>query len=365
MTQLLTRRAFIAAAAVGVAAGAYAWRRSSRPELRVFVYAGGHERTMRETFVPRFEEETGVAVSLHAGWWDGIPRLKAAPANDPPYDLIISDATAGYPAVRDGLFAQLNLDNIPNHRNLVPSALDNWVFRDRYGVTYPDSVMTLAYNKTRTARPPTRWADLVGADLSGRIGLYNSFYMSLFTFACVKADLDGRAGTAHELIRNDLDGVLRFARENRERVRLWWPTSTDMINGLAQGECDAGNMHSPEYLVALRENNDLGAVVPEHDRAFVQVFWSVPAGSPNKELAERAINLIFSDAMQREFALRGSASAVPAVAERMAAADPFWRQLYPHTPEQFRSLRYYPYDVYAEHWDRLAEAWDRTVLRRG
>jgi putative spermidine/putrescine transport system substrate-binding protein len=368
MSDLMTRRTFLGATlAVGVAgtAGYFALRRRSQRELRVFVYAGGHERTMRETFVPRFEAETGVAVSLYPGWWDGIARLKAAPANDPPFDLVISDATQGYPAVREGLFAQLNLDNIPNHRRLVPAALDNAVFRDRYGITYPDSVMTLAYHKTRAQREPTRWADLVGPDLSGRIGLYNSFYMSLYTFACIKADLDGRAGTAQELIRNDLDGVLRFARENRERVRLWWPTSTDMINGLAQGECAAGNMHSPEYLVALRENNELGAVVPTTDRAFVQVFWSIPAGSPNQELAERAINLIFSDDLQREFVLRGSATAVPAVAERMAAEDPFWRQLYPHTAEQFQSLRYYPYDLYAEHWDRLADAWERTILRRG
>ena len=51
--------------------------------------------------------------------------------------------------------------------------------------------------------------------------------------------------------------------------------------------------------------------------------------------------------------------------ERMAAEDPFWKELYPHTAEQFRGLRYYPYDVYAEHWDQLADAWDRTVLRKG
>jgi hypothetical protein len=124
-------------------------------------------------------------------------------------------------------------------------------------------------------------------------------------------------------------------------------------------------MHSPEYLAALREKDDLGAAVPEADRAFVQVFWCVPAGARNQDLAERAIDAIFSDEMQLGFARNGSATAVPAVAKRMAAEDPFWKQLYPHTADEFRGLRYYPYDVYAEHWDRLADAWDRTVLRKG
>ena len=91
----------------------------------------------------------------------------------------------------------------------------------------------------------------------------------------------------------------------------------------------------------------------------------VPAGTKNKELAERAIDAIFAEEMQLEFARRGSATAVPAAAEQMAAEDPFWKQLYPYTPDQFRALRYYPYEVYAEHWDELADTWDRTVFRKG
>lgn len=334
-------------------------------ELRVFVYAGGHEKTMREVFVPAFEQATGANVALYPGWWDGIPKLKAAPEHSPPFDLIITDATQGYPAAREGLFAQLNLENIPNHKNMVSGALDNWIFRDRHGITYPDSVMTLAYGKKQVAKVPLGWGDLFGPNLSGKIGLYNSFYMSLYTFACVKADQEGRAGTAQELIRKDPDGVLRFARENRDRVKLWWPTSTDMILALANGECAAGNMHSPEYIAALREKPDLGAVVPDWDRAFVQVFWAIPAGSPNKDMAEFAMNLIFGGEMQLEFGRRGSATAIPQVAEKLAKEDPFWKQLYPHTPEQFQSLRYYPYDFYAPNWDALADAWDRTVLRKG
>jgi spermidine/putrescine-binding protein len=366
-----TRRQFLSAAGLAALAAGCGGRRDTARgpfagrELRVFVYAGGPEKTMREVFVPRFAAATGAAVTLHAGWWDGIPKLKAAPPGDPPFDLMISDATQGYPAAREGLFTPIDLANVPNHKHLAPAALDNWVFRDCHGITFPDSVMTLAFHKARVREVPSRWSDLLRPDLDGKLGLYNHFYMSLYTFACVQADAAGRPGTAQELIRKDPDEVLRFAWEQRRRVKLWWPTSTDMILALVGGECAAGNMHSPEYLSAIREKPDLGAAVPDADRAFVQVFWAVPAGTKNKDLAERALDAIFSDEMQLEFARRGSATAVPAVAERMAGEDPFWKQLYPHTAEQFAALRYYPYDVYAEHWDHLADAWDRTVLRAG
>lgn len=319
---------------------------------------------MREAFVPSFEALTGARVTLQPGWWDAIPKLKAAPADDPPYDLVITDATQGYPAARDGLFRQLDLGRIPNHTRLTPSALDNRIVKGRYGVTYPDSVLTLAFDRRQVPDAPRRWADLLRPGLAGKLGLYTSFYMSLYTFACIMADAAGKPGTAHDLVATDLDGVLRFAREHRDRVKVWWPTSTDMILALANRDCAAGNMHSPEYIQALREKPDLGAAVPDADRTFVQVFWAVPAGTRNVELAEKAIDVIFSDEMQLAFARRGSATAVPSVAARMAAEDPFWKQLYPHTEAQFRGLRYYPYEVYAEHWDVIADTWDRTVLRK-
>src|SRR5262245_21135157 len=90
-----TRRQFLSATAA-LAAGIAGCDRGSKHgpfadrELRVFVYAGGHEKTMREVFVPRFEEETGATATLYPGWWDGVPKLKAAPENDPPFDLMVT-----------------------------------------------------------------------------------------------------------------------------------------------------------------------------------------------------------------------------------------------------------------------------------
>jgi len=77
---------------------------------------------MREVFVPRFEQAAGAKLTLYAGWWDGMPKLKAARESDPPFDLMITDATQGYPAAREGLFATLDLTRIPNHKTLAPAS---------------------------------------------------------------------------------------------------------------------------------------------------------------------------------------------------------------------------------------------------
>lgn len=334
-------------------------------ELRVFVYAGGHEKTMREVFVPRFREATGATATLHSGWWDSMAKLKAAPANDPPFDLMITDATQGYPAAREGLFAPVDLARVPNHGGIAPEALDNWIFRERLGITYPDAVMTLAYHRGGAAPAPSRWADLLRPALRGKVGLYNHFYMSLYTFACVMADADGKAGAAEALLRGRPDEVFRFAREHRGQVGLWWPNTTDMMLALADRRVLAGNMHSPEYQQAMRERPDLGAAVPDADRAMVQVFWAIPRGTQRMGLAHAALDVLFSRGAQLEFARRGMASARLDAAADMAGEDELWKSIYPHSTGQFKALRYYPYDFYSSRWDELADRWERTILRAG
>lgn len=355
----LTRRTFLLGTA-GLLAGCG----RGRETLRVFVYAGNHERIMREWFVPAFEKASGATAQLIPGWWDAIAKLKASPGV-PPFDLMITDATQGYPAIKDGLFAELDFENVPNHRHLAASVLDNAVFRDRVGLPYPDSAMTLAYHRGLVDREPTAWPDLLRDDLNGKIALYRSFYLSLFTFAAMKAGLEGRKRSARALIENELMEVLKFARAHRGRVKFWWPTSTDMILALSRKECAAGNMHSPEMLQAVREEKALAAVVPDHDRAFVQVMWCVPKGTPRQRLAEKALDVLFSEEVQLAFSRSGSASAVLAVAAKVAAEDAVWRSIYPHTAEGLEALRYYPYETYAAHWDEIADYWDRNVLRRG
>ncbi len=320
---------------------------------------------MRDLFVPAFEKQTGARVVLDAGWWDAIAKLKASPKGKLAFDLLITDATQGYPAAREGLFGKINLDNIPNYKNLTPAVLDNWVFKEGHGVTFPDSVMTLAYRPDSIGFAPSRWDDLLRDDVRGKIALYDSFYMSLYTFAAMKVAREGKPGIAHAEIERDLDGVLAFAKDNRDRVAFWWPTSTDMLTGLSHKDCALGNMHSPEMVKALREQPELAAVVPEEDRAFVQLFWAVPDGTSKKDLAEAAINTIFSEEMQLAFARQGSASAVPAVAQKVVAEDPLWKRIYPSTEAQFRSLQYYPYDAYFKDWDHVNEVWRREVLRKG
>lgn len=314
--------------------------------------------------MPCFQELTGATVIPDPGWWDSIPKLKASPPDQPAFDLVLTDATQGYPAIKEGLFQKIDMTRIPNKDGLASSVLDHWVYREGYGITFPESVMTLAYNKRLIPFEPEGWADLLKKEANGKLGLYNSFYMSLHTFAAMKVGAASKPGTAAQEIADNLEGVLNFAKENRGRVSYWWPTSSDMAINLSQQNCGIGNMHSTDMLPALRQRPELGAVVPEADRAFVQLMWVVPSGTKQKVLAEEAINVLLSAEVQEAFARNGSATAVLPVAEKRAAADLLWGQIYPSTETQLMNVQYYPYDTYFKQWDDIVATWDREVLRK-
>ena len=48
----------------------------------------------------------------------------------------------------------MDFEKIPNHKALAPVALDNWVAKDRYGVTFHESAMTLVWDRRQLGFVP-------------------------------------------------------------------------------------------------------------------------------------------------------------------------------------------------------------------
>lgn len=334
-------------------------------ELRIFTYAGAWGDQFTKNFAPLFEELTGAKLIVELGWWDSVPKLKASPPGNPAFDLIMTDATQGYPAIREGLFQTVDFGKIPNIKKFSPNVVDNWVVKEGWGVTWPDAAQTGVYNTEIVKQAPSRWADLLDDRFTGKLGMYNSFYFSLFTFACMMVDAEGKAGTARQRCAEDINGVLAFAKEQSERVNYWWPSSSDMALNLVQRNVSVGNIHSVDAFGPVREGEPIGVFVPDADRASFQALWLVSKDTKKKELAEAAVDIFCSEAFQEIYASDGGfPTGIPSVAKKVAASDDLWAQINPHTDAQFENVGYYPYDAYFADWDHIVQYWDKEVLRK-
>lgn len=321
------------------------------PVLTVFSWAGLWGQTFDRVLKPLFEKATGARVVFDNGWGEELPKLLVSPPNQPPYDVMIVAPFQIYPVIRKGLFARLDFNRIPNLRAFAPQALDNWIARDRWGLTWPDAMHTGVYRTDMGARPGS-WRDILEAGP----GLYRASYMTLYTFAAAM-----HPGQAAEAIEQDFDGVFEYARRHRHQIRHWWTTSPDMTFHLLRGEVPCGNIHSVDVFGMFAERKPVDVFLGD-DRAHFQAIWLVPKGTRYLALAHEFLNQFASQAFQREYAAAGFPSPIPAVAAERARLDPLWARLYPHRPSDFDRLRYYPYDAYVKNWDAMTERWTREIL---
>jgi spermidine/putrescine-binding protein len=344
--RLWTRRSLLASAM-----GSGCSRRRSRPALTVFTWAGPWGQTFERALKPLFEKATGATVLFDNGWGEEIPKLLIAPPDQPPYDVMIVAPYAVYGVIRRGYFQKLDWRKVPNARLFHASALNNWVFQENWGLTWPDALHTGIYNTAAGARPQN-WKEV----LDRRPGLYRASYMSLYTFAA--ACYPGRAA---EALTQDFEDSFAFARAERRKVAHWWATSPDMAFNLLQGNVQVGNIHSVDTFGLLREHRSLDIFLTA-DRAHFQAIWLVPRGTRYRELAHEFINQFASTTFQREYAAAGFPSPIPEVAAAQARRDPLWARVNPHKDEDFKTLQYYPYDSYLRHWDDMMSRWDQQVL---
>lgn len=334
--------------------------------ITVFVYSGITENTYRDVFAPAFEKATGAKTVLSPGWWDSAAKLKTSPDDQPPFDLVLTDPIQGFPGIRDGLFQKIDMSKVPNARNFAPAILDSFIYKESWGLPYLSSAMTLCWQNELVPGGLKKWGDLFSPALKGKITLYNSYYMGLYTFAAAKVDMDGKPGTAKQEIENNLDGVIKFAVDHRDQVGYWWPTTADAVNALLQKNVAAGAIHGNGMIAPTRDGKPVSFVVPENDLALVELFLLVPKSSKNADVATAAINFFASEENQRAFGLKtGELSVnIPKVAQEVAQAQPIWARVYPSTPDQFKNLSYYPYEFYDKNADKIQSAWDRQILRK-
>jgi len=340
--------------------------RAEAKTLNVFTYAGGFESTLRDYLVPDFEARTGSKVVLHAGWWDMLPKLKQSPPGEPVFDLVMTDPTQGKPAIEQGLFQKINLDNIPNLDHMPTRLREDWYQANRWGVNLSGSPMVIALHPEMVNEPPAHWHDLLADRFHGKLAMYNAPYQSLYGFAQMKAGAAGNLNGGYDELKKDLEGVLQYAADHKDMVRLWWKSTGDFMGKLFQKEIVGGIAHGTGPFKAEVEGKPIKVIIPSEGTAIVQVFWSVTKGSEATGLAEDFINTFYSTGFQVKWGTVPRLAVENLEAAKIAAEkDEVYRKYLPSSEADWNKIAYYPYDIYfdGDNWDKINDFWERNVLR--
>lgn len=294
-----SRRAYLAttaAASTGALTGCVGLLGDSSETLRVTVWSGNYADRFEAAIKPIFEERTGATLQINRGWEEILAKIKSAPADDPPYDVTVTEGQLYHMGRQDDLFLPIRYDeNVPNIENVIPYYRE--LRTPKYGAPIDGAPCVMVY-RTDLDRTPRTWADF-GSEFmqsSTGVGIDGGFWVFPLHAGALATDAVDGAGELYDeqYHENALDTVRTW------NITGWASSGTDIWKQFDNGVIDAAQWYFDQTYYDIQSRDDLGWTLPEHNPAYMD-NWSVVRGTDKRELAEQFINILLDAEVQSKW----------------------------------------------------------------
>ncbi|CAM5795873.1 MULTISPECIES: ABC transporter substrate-binding protein [Brevibacillus] len=259
-------------------------------ELNVFNWS----EYLPDSVIKKFEERYGVKVN-YSTFSSNEEMLAKVSAGGGIYDLTVASDYFIQPMANQGLIEPLDLNNIPNFKNLEPDLVNKEHDPgNKYSVPYMGNTVSLAYNPDNIKTSITSFADLWKPELKSQIVMVDD---QRFILGMVLKTL-GYSG-------NDTDPA--HLEEAKQKMLQLMPNikafdsdspKTLMING----EVNVALVWGPEIALAQREKPQITTVLPKEGLMITFDNFVIPAGAKHKKTAEAFINFLLEPEISAEIA---------------------------------------------------------------
>lgn len=287
------RGAIAAALVVVVALGGFALggsaRGDGRRELSVYIWSN----YLTDDMVHEFEERYNVRV--HVELYDSNEALLAKlQTGVTSYDIVVpSDYMVGILASA-GLLEEIDRRQLTNFENLAPRFVGlPFDPENRYSIPYGWGTSGIGYRRDLLGRDATSWSDLWDPKLRDRVGMLNDMRENFG--AALKRNGDSLNATDPQRIRAAAEALER----QKPLVRTY--DSDTFADNLLTGEVWITQAYSGQVARAIRDNPDIGYVVPKEGCTFFVDNMCIPKGAPNRDLALLFLNYVLEGRVAAEF----------------------------------------------------------------
>lgn len=293
----------IAASAAAVALAVTAGCGSSSPKAQEGGSGSGLDKELNvfnwSEYLPaeviqKFEEKYGVKVN-YSTFSSNEEMLAKVSAGGGIYDLTVASDYFIQPMVKQGLIQELDLNNIPNLKNLA----SDFVNKDhdpgnKYSVPYMGNTVSLAYNPDNIKAPITSFEDLWNPELKSQIVTVDD---QRFILGMVLKTL-GYSG-------NDTDPA--HLEEAKQKMLKLMPNikafdSDSPKTLLINGEVNIAFVWGAEIALAQREKPQIKTVLPKEGLMLTFDNFIIPTGAKHKKTAEAFINFLLEPEISAEIA---------------------------------------------------------------
>jgi spermidine/putrescine transport system permease protein len=249
---------------------------------------------MPDSVLQKFKEKTGVKVN-YTNFSSNEEMLAKISAGGGVYDLSMAGDYFIQPMIKQDLIEPIDLNNIPNFKNLLPEFLNkDYDPGNKYTIPYMGNTQSLGINPDKIKTSITSYADLWKPELKGQIVLLDDQRMVLGMV------LKTLGYTANDTDPKHLEEAKKKMLELMPNVKAFDSDSpkTLMING------EVGVMLSwgPEIALAQREKPQVKTILPKEGLILSFDNFVIPKGAKNKKAAEAFINFVLDPDISAEIA---------------------------------------------------------------
>ena len=268
--------------------GDYDWTRFAGDHITLNVYnnglyiSDGSDESVN--VLSAFEELTGIKVNYTT--YDSNESLYAKlKSGGVSYDVIFpSDYMVGKMA-KEGMLAELNMDNIPNFAGIGEEYLDrSFDPGNKYSVPYMWGTSGLVYNTTMVEEPPTKWADMWDVEYTNNVLMFNNS-RDAYAIAAKTIGLSMNPQSVDEIT-----AITEKLKEQKSVVQSY--VMDEVFDKMGGGEAALAPYYVGDGVTMMADNPDLAMFIPAEGTNIYIDAMCIPKGSRNKEAAEMFINFM-------------------------------------------------------------------------
>lgn len=245
------------------------------------------EDDLPQSVLDAFASEFGVRVKYltYESQEEAIGGLRAGRV----YDVVVLESRHLPALVREGLLAEIDYRNVPNHKNVSPG------FRDlvsdpgnRHNVPFNWGLTGLVVRTDLVAKPVTSWADLWNPLYRGKVALWMRQEREVIALT-----LKSLGHSANSENPQELEAALeRLLQLNPHTLTLEDFDPASSAEAMAGGQVALSMGYANDVLEGRRKNPNIAFVLPREGALMWGDTFVIPAKSPSKRTAETFLNFL-------------------------------------------------------------------------
>lgn len=341
-----------APAIIGRASPVFAQDAFKGESMIVVSWSGNYELNFRKEVIEPFNAKYGTKVETVGGWDQMVPQIKAAPADNPPFDLIVSDEYTMLTGAAENLFIATDRSKIPGFAHVYPWFDENRPAAKQFGVPFGGGTIWMLTNKS-SGVSPTSWRNLWDPKAQGKITLDATVFAWNL---CIPAVLSDRLHGIEEVYGTPEEVEPLYQELDKLKTARWYLDGAELANLMYQEEAEVAMAYSTDvYDFITKHGDQFEAAVPQ-EGSGTYVDWYVKVrGTQHSDLVDLFQAYLLEKETQQSFL-----NVSTAFMSRDDMVAPAHFPGYPMSNDDFHRM----FNVFTmEGWAKFIENWDHFDQR--